>query len=514
MRAHSKGSTPGLSTSASGSSLNTTDSSPKLPNTETWRLSDSPEFTSQELPGQHATDGLPSHKTKGHHSAESIEANDINDGEKPHVSRTRSRASVAPDGTIYPEGGLRAWLVVFGSFCGLVASLGLMNSVGVYQAYLSEHQLSSFSESSIGWIISVYVFLSFGGGLIVGPIFDVHGPRWFVLAGSILLVLCMMLLGSCTHYWHLIIVFSILGGAGTSLIFTPTISAIGHFFYVKRGTATGMAAAGGGLGGVIFPLMLQNLFPKIGWSWSVRVQGFIFLGLLIVTNLLVRSRLPPKPGQSILPDFRIFRRKDFALVTAGSFFMEWGLFAPISYVTAYALSTGAMSTTFAYQVIAIFNAFSVLGRWLPGYFADQIGRYNCMLLALLICMAASLGLWLPAAVLSGRAEHESNSNTIFALFLTFCVLFGFGSGSNISLTPVCISMLCDTEEYGRYYATCYTMVAIGTLTGIPIAGALIEACGGAYWGVALFTGVCYMIAIVAFGAARIMHVGWKLSAIY
>lgn len=351
----------------------------------------------------------------------------------------------------------------------------------------------------------------------MGPIFDVYGPRLFLAAGTVLLLLCIFLLGICTQYWHFMIVFSIIGGSGTSLIFTPTISSIGHFFYVKRGTATGVAAAGGALGGVIFPLMLQNLFSKrdVGFGWATRIQGFCFLGLLIITNLLVRSRLPPKPGQSILPDFRIFRHKDFALVTIGSFFMEWGLFAPISYVTAYALSTnGAVSSTFAYQVIAIFNAFSVLGRWLPGYFADRIGRYNCMLAALVLCMVSSLGLWLPAAVLSGRAEHEAHNNTIFALLITFCVLFGFGSGSNISLTPVCVGMLCDTEEYGRYYATCYTMVAIGTLTGIPIAGSLIEACDGAYWGVALFTGLCYIIAAGAFWTVRVMKVGSGLSAIY
>ena len=34
-------------------------------------------------------------------------------------------------------------------------------------------------------------------------------------------------------------------------------------------------------------------------------------------------------------------------------------------------------------------------------------------------------------------------------------------GSNISLTPVCVGQLCDTEVFGRWYATCYTIVSIG-----------------------------------------------------
>lgn len=120
------------------------------------------------------------------------------------------------------------------------------------------------------------------------------------------------------------LVFGVLGGLGTSLIFTPAISSIGHFFLEKRGNATGIAAAGGSLGGVIFPLMLQSLFPKVGFGWATRIVGFIYIGLLLVANIFIRSRLPPKLGGSVLPDFRIFRDKAFALTTVGVFFEEWG----------------------------------------------------------------------------------------------------------------------------------------------------------------------------------------------
>lgn len=59
-------------------------------------------------------------------------------------------------------------------------------------------------------------------------------------------------------------VFSIIGGIASSLTFTPSIAAVGHWFNKKRGNATGIAATGGAFGGVIFPLLLQNLIPKIG----------------------------------------------------------------------------------------------------------------------------------------------------------------------------------------------------------------------------------------------------------
>ncbi|KAL9598394.1 MAG: hypothetical protein Q9179_003922 [Wetmoreana sp. 5 TL-2023] len=46
----------------------------------------------------------------------------------------------------YPEGGRRAWLVVLGSFSGMVASFGLLNTIGTFQAYLSTHQLAHFAN--------------------------------------------------------------------------------------------------------------------------------------------------------------------------------------------------------------------------------------------------------------------------------------------------------------------------------------------------------------------------------
>ena len=61
----------------------------------------------------------------------------------------------------YPEGGLRAWLVVLGSFCGMVASFGIMNTVGTLQAYVIENQLAGYSPGAVGWIFSIYIFLAF-----------------------------------------------------------------------------------------------------------------------------------------------------------------------------------------------------------------------------------------------------------------------------------------------------------------------------------------------------------------
>lgn len=99
----------------------------------------------------------------------------------------------------FPEGGLRAWLVVFGSFCAMLSVYGLINSSAVFESYFANNQLAGYDSSAIGWIFSVYLFVVFFAGIQVGPIFDRHGPRLLVATGSILVVASQMILGLCTR---------------------------------------------------------------------------------------------------------------------------------------------------------------------------------------------------------------------------------------------------------------------------------------------------------------------------
>jgi len=306
----------------------------------------------------------------------------------------------------------------------------------------------------------------------------------------------MFLLGVCTEYWHFIIVFGIIAGIGTSLLFTPSIAAVGHYFFRRRGNATGIAAAGGAVGGIVFPLTLQALIPKIGFAWSTRIMGFIILLLCVVANLLITSRLPKSStSRSPHPDFKILAQPAFAWTVVGVFLLEWALFFPLTYITSYSLQEH-YSTAFAYQILPILNVGSVFGRWLPGFYSDFMGRFNTTIAFTILTIFSIFAVWLPFG-------PQTAGLVVFAL------LFGFASGSNISLTPVYIGQLCETKDYGRYYTTCYTIVSLGSLTGIPIAGAILDRCHESYWGLIVWTGSCYVGALMALGVARGLGGGWK-----
>ncbi|KAE9364381.1 hypothetical protein N431DRAFT_106050 [Stipitochalara longipes BDJ] len=73
----------------------------------------------------------------------------------------------------------------------------------------------------------------------------------------------------------------------------------------------------------------------------------------------------------------------------------------------------------------------------------------------------------------------------------------------------CIGQLCKTRDYGRYYATCYTAVSFGCLNGIPIAGESMERCRGEYWDLIMFTGNCYVGALLQRLQSQGLSEGWS-----
>ena len=108
----------------------------------------------------------------------------------------------------FPDGGLRAWLVVLGAATINACSFGCASSFGVYQAYFQRNQLSDRSPSEIAWIGSLQLCFMFAGGFFSGPIFDRFGARRLIIPASLGYVLSIMFTSLCTEYWHFILSLS------------------------------------------------------------------------------------------------------------------------------------------------------------------------------------------------------------------------------------------------------------------------------------------------------------------
>lgn len=400
----------------------------------------------------------------------------------------------------YPEGGIRAWLVVLGCWLALFASLGLMNSLATFKTYVATNQSIHLGPSIVGGAIFGYASLSFLLGVYAGPLFDKYGPRWLLLASTAFMVASLLLSSTSSEFGHILTALGVLSSLASPLLFTPSIAAIGHFFKRRRGLATGIATTASSASGVVFPFILQALFVRVGWAWALRALALICLSLTVAANFLIRSRLPAAQNASPHPHARIFRTRGFTPTVVAVFLAQFASFLPLSYMSSYALSRG-FSEAFSFQVVAILNASSAVGRIAAGWAADGIGPFNANVACSALAALACFGVWLPA----GGTEPG---------IIVFAVVFGCASGGSVSLAPVSVGRLCKTQEYGRYYGACYTIASLVVLFAIPVAGQLVRVDGGSYWGLIVTTGVFYVAAVVAFAAAKVSVVGRRVWAAF
>lgn len=421
----------------------------------------------------------------------------------------------------YPEGGLRAWVVTFGCFCGLVACYGLFNLSGVIETYIAENQLAKESSSTVGWIFSLLLFTSYASCIFSGTYFDRNGFKVCVAFGGFLQVAGLIATANSTKVWHFILAFSILSGFGNGIILSPLISAPAHYFKRRRGTATAFSTLGGSIAGALFPLMLRKMFalksdgrPYFGFEWGIRTLALIDLVLIAISVILVKERLPhveaerPENEAQIKYLFRIyfvhsfdakaFLDKKYFFCVLGTVLGELSLCSIITYFASYATSQG-VSQADAYMLVMVINLTGILGRWLPGRLSDSFGRFNVSITTLVCLSIVMLVGWLPFA------------NNLSSLYV-IAALYGFFSASIFSLLPVCCGQISKTEEFGRRYATMYFIVAFSTLVGIPIAGAIIgDKSKSSYQHYIIYCAVTSLFSAVCFIISRYYAVGpkWK-----
>ncbi|KUL84253.1 hypothetical protein ZTR_06960 [Talaromyces verruculosus] len=398
-----------------------------------------------------------------------------------------------------PDGGFTAWSVLAGSWCVLFCTFGWINSVGTFQNYYEATLLNQYSASTIAWIPSLQIFFMFAMGPIIGQLYDRYGPRYLLLAGSLLHVFGLMMASISKEYYQVLLSQGVVSAIGVATAFQPSLNVIPGWFDKKRGIAYGIAASGSSIGGIIFPIMVQKLIVQVGYGWSMRIAAFMILGLLTIANLTIKSRLPPQPRNMTREELvQPFREFSTVTVIAGFLFLTFGVFIPIDYVVAEALGTG-MDPNLAQYLLAMLNAGSLFGRLIAGALADTLGAYNIFSFVCYVSGILVLALWIPA---SGNAA-----------VIAFAVIFGFTSGAYASLIAnLIVKISPNFKVIGYRTGLAFLFGSIGGLTTNPIAGAILQRDNGSYTGMKIFSGVCVMIGTTLVFVARLHQTKFKLLA--
>ncbi|KAI1158582.1 monocarboxylate permease-like protein [Nemania serpens] len=399
----------------------------------------------------------------------------------------------------FPDGGLEAWLVVVGGSLILFCSFGLINCSGVFVQYYINGPLSEYTSSDITWITSLQAFLMTGSNLVMGRLFDSYGTRWILPIGTVFYAFGLMVLSLSTEYYQIILSQGIVCGIGGAAVFNCASNSVITWFFRYRAAALGIVVAGSSVGGIVLPILMSQLIPRIGFPWTVRILGFIVLAFCGSACFMVKSRLPPRPKPFHFVELvKPFSDARFSLTVVAGFFVFWGLYLPLNYLNIQAEQQGVNPTLIPY-ILPIVNAVSIPGRILPGILADRAGRFNTIILVAGLSGVVTLALWIPG--------------TTTGATLAFGAIYGFTSGGFISLTPAVVAQISDLREIGARSGVLLFIASLGALTGSPLAGAILTAQKGDYLGLKIFNGLTILVGAFFLFLARVVQVKFRIVKI-
>ncbi|PSS12831.1 hypothetical protein M430DRAFT_143191 [Amorphotheca resinae ATCC 22711] len=401
----------------------------------------------------------------------------------------------SPVSTI-PNGGVIAWLQVAGAFTLFLNSWGIVNTFGAYQTYYKSSFLANESDSNISWIGSIQAFLLLIIGVVTGPIYDAGYFNVLVAVGSFLVVFGMFMTSICKTYWELMLAQGLCVGLGSGCLFIPSVAIVSTYFTTKKSFATGIAASGSSVGGVIYPIIFAQLQPKIGFGWATRVIAFIMLGTLLIPLTVMRVRVKPAQTRRLF-ELAAFKEVPFTMFSVGEFFGFMGLYIPFFYIQSYVINKNIMSSHLGFYMLSILNAASLFGRVIPNFLADKTGPFNMLVPCSLI-----------SAILAFVWIGIKNTGGI----IVFCILYGFFSGTFVSLPPTTVvSLSPNMGVVGTRMGMSFSFAGFGLLVGNPVAGAILKS--GSWVGVQAFCGAAVAIATVTMAIARLSKSATLMSKV-
>ncbi|CAG8417197.1 unnamed protein product [Penicillium salamii] len=396
------------------------------------------------------------------------------------------------------ENSITAWTQVLVSHLLVMNGFGYFSSFGLFESHWVTYLGKSGSD--ISWVGSLSLFLPFFLGTLSGPLMDCGHLRLLLIVGCGFQLLGVFTTSAVWQYWQLVLSQGIVQGIGNGLLFTPCIALVSTYFSKRRAFALSLAACGAPIGGVIFPLISQQLSTRIGSPWAIRVMGFVMVFNTVWILLLARPR-HFQQTRGPLVDPRAFKKPTYLLFAIGIFFTLWGVYiAYLYYLSRQSLLLKSKTSTYGKEVIGlsdassltqlmVLNAVGIPGRTVPGFLADAyFGAFNTLLPFVL---GASV-------MLFGWIGTSSSSS-----FYCFVVIYGICSNAVQTLFPSTLSKLTtDMSKMASRVGMVFTVGSVACLTGPPIAGALIGVANGSYLYAQLFGGTSVMLGFVFLATAR------------
>jgi len=364
-------------------------------------------------------------------------------------------------------------------------------------------------------LIVVQTFLSPWQGVLV----DRFGPRLLLSIGVLVTGLSWILAAQASSLTTLYLTYGLLGGVGTGIVYVGVIGHMVQWFPDKRGLATGLVAAGYGVGALLTTFPIATVLRESTYDDALMRFGLIFgiVGLVAAQGL----RRPDAAwqiawNQRARAATRVSTTPiDLSPIQMLGTRIFWLMFVMMTMMS----TTGLMVTSQMGAFTRDFGMASVLVWGLPllplalsldritngatrpffGWVSDRYGRENTMLIAFAL-EGTAMTLWLLSR------EHA-------VLFVLLSGLVFFGWGEIFSLFPSTLTDTFGTRHATANYGCLYMAQGIGSVLGGPVAALLHDSTGSWIPVFAVIIAMDFTTAALAIGVLKPMRQRWLAAAL-
>ena len=367
------------------------------------------------------------------------------------------------------------WIVVAGFVCAFCTA-GARYSFSIFMPDIIDE--FGWTRTQVSAAYSIHMWLYVIAAPVVGLLTDRFGPRVLMPIGGLFIIAALTLTGTTSEIWHLYIFYGVIGLIGVSLCYmVPNLATVRKWFSRKAGLATGLVAAGSGLGIGIMMLVAASLIEGFGWRGSFTALG-VGLGLAcIIFSVLFMRKDPESVG--LLPDGdqvpppedavggawslrEALGTRSFWLLLAASFIASIPITAMLSQIVVWAELDLGIGRLIAALVVVAMTFTAVASRVVGGWVSDRWGRKPIFYIGLLGC----------ALALAFAIGVESLSS-----LYVFAIIFGFFYALPVAVWPAYLGDLYGRASVGALFGALTIATGLAGGTGPLLYGYIYDALG-------------------------------------
>lgn len=369
---------------------------------------------------------------------------------------------------------LRRYGLVALAFLHIAVGRGLHGTFGVF--FVAMLDAFGWSRAATAGVISLAIIfegacLPWAGGLI-----DRIGGRKTLTFGGLVLAIGLGFASTVSALWQFYFWIGIVSAAGIALIgMVPHVAIISREFPQRRGTALGIAWAGGGVGIVLLVPIAQLMIDRWGWSAA-------YLGLAAITSLFVippvqfflprYAKTAPAEASDVKSPSKETQGTDWTVKGALTNSAFWLLFIArtlasmgnqviVTHQIAHVVDVG-YAKVFAASIFGLVGVISIGGRLLFGYLADVMNRQMVFTWVQIISAFGILAL---------LSIHDATTPW---LLYTYAVCYGLGQGSRALVLSAISADIFHGKHFGAIFGYFTFSIGLGGAIGAWLGGFLFD----------------------------------------